>query len=204
MKKIYCVIAIGAALCGSVQADELSDAWVIKAGVHVVDPKSNNGTIVNGAYKVDAGPGTEPTITGEYLFAPGWGVEVLAALPFQHEIKLNGTKAATVKELPPVLSVQYHFNPSGTVSPFVGAGVNYTLFFNEHEKGPLAGTKLGLSNSWGPALHAGLDFNLDRNWLITVDARWIGISSDVKVNGAKLGSVDIDPLVYGVAVGYRF
>jgi len=203
MKRLFLALALGAAVCNA-YADDATDTWIIKAGVHVVDPKSNNGTIAGGAYRVDASSGTEPTITGEYLFRPSWGVELLAALPFQHDIKLNGTKAATVKELPPVLSLQYHFNEAGTVSPFVGAGINYTLFFNEHTKGPLAGNSLHLSDSFGPALHAGVDFHIDRNWLVTLDARWIGISSDVKLNGAKLGSVDIDPLVYGVAIGYRF
>jgi outer membrane protein len=204
MKKMMLAATLGIACYGNVFADEPGDTWIVKVGAHVVDPKSNNGTIAAGAYKVDVGSGTEATITGEYLFAPNWGVELLAALPFSHDIKLNGAKAATVKELPPTASVQYHFNASGVVSPFIGAGVNYTLFFNEHEKGPLTGTNLSLSNSWGPALHAGIDFNIDRNWLITVDARWIGISTDVKVNGTKLGSVDIDPLVYGFAIGYRF
>lgn len=202
MKKTMLAVAFGIVFCGPTLADE--PVWTVKVGAHVVDPKSNNGTIAAGAYKVDAGSSTEATITGEYVFAPSWGVELLAALPFQHDIKINGTKAATSKELPPTLSVQYHFNSGRTVSPFVGAGVNYTLFFNEHEVGPLAGTKLSLSNSWGPALHAGVDFNIDHNWLVTLDARWIGISTDVTVNGAKLGKVDIDPLVYGVAVGYRF
>ena len=193
------LLATGAA----VHAEE-AGSWVVKAGVHSVDPTSNNGSLADGAMKADAGSDTEPTITGEYFVTPNFGVELLASLPWEHEIRLNGAKAATVKQLPPTLSAQWHFNPGGTVSPFVGAGLNYTIFYNERTTGPLAGANLNVSNTLGPALHGGVDFRLDERWLVTVDARWIKIGPDVKVNGAKVGSIDIDPIVYGVAVGYRF
>jgi len=188
---------------GAARADDASE-WIVKVGVHSVDPKSNNGTLAGGALKADVGSDVRPTITAEYLVAPQWGIEVLASLPWQHDVKLNGVKAATTKQLPPTVSVQYHFNSGGQISPFVGLGLNYTIFFSEHSTGPLAGTKLSLDNTLGPALHGGVDFRLNERWLITADARWIRIDPQASVNGAKVGKVHIDPLVYGVAVGYRF
>ena len=188
---------------GAARADDASE-WIVKVGVHSVDPKSNNGTLAGGALKADVGSDVRPTITAEYLVAPQWGIEVLASLPWQHDVKLNGVKAATTKQLPPTVSVQYHFNSGGQISPFVGLGLNYTIFFSEHTTGPLAGTKLSLDNTLGPALHGGVDFRLNERWLITADARWIRIDPQASVNGAKVGKVHIDPLVYGVAVGYRF
>ena len=156
--RAYLVTAIAAAaLLGANVAHAADDDWIVKVGVHTVDPKSNNGTLANGALKADAGSDTEPTITAEYLFAPNWGVEVLASWPWEHQVKLNGAKAVTTKQLPPTVSAQYHFNAGGGISPFVGLGVNYTLFYNEHTSGPLAGTKVGLGNSIGPALHGGVD-----------------------------------------------
>lgn len=203
--RAYLVTAIAAAaLLGANVAHAADDNWIVKVGVHTVDPKSNNGTLANGALKADAGSDTEPTITAEYLFAPNWGVEVLASWPWEHQVKLNGAKAVTTKQLPPTVSAQYHFNAGGGISPFVGLGVNYTLFYNEHTSGPLAGTKVGLGNSIGPALHGGVDFRAGDRWLVTLDARWISIDTDVKVNGSKVGTVHIDPLVYGIAVGYTF
>lgn len=203
--RAYLVTAIAAAaLLGANGAHAADDNWIVKVGVHTVDPKSNNGTLANGALKADAGSDTEPTITAEYLFAPNWGVEVLASWPWEHQVKLNGAKAVTTKQLPPTVSAQYHFNAGGGISPFVGLGVNYTLFYNEHTSGPLAGTKVGLGNSIGPALHGGVDFRAGDRWLVTLDARWISIDTDVKVNGSKVGTVHIDPLVYGIAVGYTF
>jgi len=197
---LLCALAFGAAVA---HADE-SDHWVVKVGVHNVDPKSDNGSLVNGALKTEVGSNVRPTITAEYLFDANWGIEALAAVPFEHDVKLNGVQSATTKHLPPTVNVQYHFNPSGSVSPFVGVGLNYTYFFSEHTTGPLAGTKLSLSNTWGAAVHGGVDFRINDRWLFTLDARWIGIEPDASVNGVKVGTVHIDPFVYGVAVGYRF
>lgn len=197
---IACTLMFGAAVA---HADEAGD-WVFKVGVAEADPKSDNASFDNGALQVDVGSAAQLSLTGEYLFTPNWGMELLASIPFEHDIKINGTTAARVKQLPPTLSVQYHFNPGGSVSPFVGLGLNYTIFFNEHTTGPLAGTDLSLGSSLGPALHAGLDFRLNDRWLITGDIRWMHMSTDAKVNGVKLGTVDIDPFVYGLAIGYRF
>ena len=199
------VSAIALALVASAPLVHAQDSdWIVKVGVHTVDPKSDNGTLAGGTLKSDVGSDVKPTITAEYLLAPEWGVEVLASLPWKHDVKLNGVLAATTKQLPPTVSVQYHFNPAGKVSPFVGLGLNYTIFFSEHTTGPLAGTKLSLDNSLGVAAHGGIDFRIDERWLVTLDARWIKIGTDSKVNGTKVGTVNIDPFAYGIAVGYRF
>ncbi len=200
------MLALAACLAGfavTSQAAE-SGSWVLKVGVHQVSPKSDNGRLAGGALKADVGDDAKPTISLEYFVTPNWGIEVLGALPFEHAVKLNGARAADVKQLPPTVSVQYHFMPDQQFSPFVGVGLNVTRFFSVKEKGPLAGTRLDLSDSWGPAVHAGIDVNFNANWLFTADVRWIGIETDAKVNGAKVGTVKIDPLVYGIAIGYRF
>ncbi|HEY0179100.1 MAG TPA: OmpW family outer membrane protein [Dokdonella sp.] len=185
-------------------ADDDFGNWEVKFGAHDVAPKSDNGRLAGGALKADVDDAWSPTVSLEYFFTRNLGLEVLAALPFEHDVKLNGAKAATVKELPPTVSLQWHFMPGAKVDPFVGVGVNYTRFFSIDEKRPLRGSKLDLEDSWGVAAHAGIDFALAERWTLTVDARWVDISSDVKVDGEKVGSVDIDPFVYGVAIGYRF
>lgn len=197
-------LAAALALAGVGRAHAADGNWVVKIGAHVVTPKSNNGTLANGAFKVDVGNDTQPTFTAEYLFTPHLGLELLASTPFRHTVRLNGVKAATFKQLPPTLSLQYHFNPDGAVSPFVGAGVNYTFVFNERTTGPLAGATLRVGNSFDVAAHAGVDFRINPQWLFTVDARWIKLDAKAKVNGTDVGTVKVDPLVYGVALGYRF
>ncbi len=179
--------------------------WTISAGVHQVAPKSNNGSLAGGTLKVDVDSDIKPTITGEYFIADNLGIEVLAALPFKHDISINGLgRVGSTKHLPPVVSLQYHFNSTGKVSPFVGAGLNYTTFFSEDTTGALAGSKLKLDDSWGLAAHAGVDFAIGEKGALRVDLRWIDIDSKVKLNGEKIGTVNIDPLAYGVSYVFKF
>ncbi len=184
--------------------------WTLGVGVHAVDPKSDAGDL-NGAAlglgalstKVDSD--VKPTVTFEYFVADNVGIEVLAALPFKHEVSIDGVgKVGETKQLPPVVSLQYHFANSSKVTPFVGLGVNYTKFFSTDSKGALAGTKLKLEDSWGLAAHAGLDFALSEKGALRVDLRWADIDSKVKVNGNTLGTAKVDPLVYGMAYVFKF
>ncbi len=179
--------------------------WTLSAGVHQVAPKSNNGSLAGGTLKVDVDSDIKPTITGEYFIADNLGIEVLAALPFKHDISIDGLgRVGSTKHLPPVVSLQYHFNSAGKVSPFIGAGLNYTTFFSEDTTGALAGSKLKLQDSWGLAAHAGMDFAIGDRGALRVDLRWIDIDSKVKLNGEKIGTVNIDPLAYGVSYVFKF
>ena len=179
--------------------------WTLGVGVHNVDPKSSAGDLNGSALGLGALPtkvdsSVRPTVTFEYFVANNVGVEVLAALPFQHDVSIDGVgTVGRTKQLPPVVSLQYHFANSSKVTPFVGLGVNYTKFFSTDSKGALAGTRLKLEDSWGLAAHAGLDFALTKKDALRVDLRWADIDTKVKVNGNKLGTANIDPLVYGVA-----
>jgi len=201
-----------AAAVGSLPAlAQSAGNWTLGVGVHAVDPKSNGGNL--DATALGLGPlpttridtDTRPTITGEYFIRDNLGIEVLAALPFQHDISIDGVgRVGSSKHLPPVVSLQYHFNSASKISPFIGLGVNYTRFFEERTQGALAGTKLALDASWGLAGHAGVDIQLNPRYALRVDARYIDISSDVRVNGIKVGKADIDPLVYGAALVAKF
>ena len=90
------------------------------------------------------------------------------------------------------------------VSPVLGVGLNYTTFFSEDTRGALDGTSLKLGDSWGLAAHAGLDFRVSEKAAIRVDVRWIDIDSGVRVDGARMGTANIDPLVYGAAYVMKF
>ena len=178
--------------------------WTVSVGAHVVAPKSDNGSLAGGALAADVGDDWRPTITAEYFFSPNLGLEVLAALPFKHDIELNGVKAGSTKHLPPTFTLQYHFRNDSIVTPFVGAGVNYTRFFDEKTTGPIAGTDLSLKPSWGLAAHAGVDFAIGEGKWLRVDARYMDIDTTVKVDGVRVGTVNIDPMVYGAAFVWAF
>lgn len=178
--------------------------WTFSVGAHQVNPKSDNGSLAGNTLKVEVGSNVRPTVTAEYFVRDNLGIEVLASLPFQHDVDIKGFgKVGSVKHLPPTVSLQYHFG-DGKVKPFIGAGLNYTYIYGESTSGALAGSKLRLDNSWGLAAHAGVDFKVGDKGAIRVDARWIDIDSDVKLNGTNLGTVNIDPLVYGAAYVFQF
>ncbi|KGU52046.1 membrane protein [Xanthomonas phaseoli pv. phaseoli] len=179
--------------------------WTVAVGAHQVAPKSDNGSLVGGTLDVDVGKDIKPTFTAEYFVADNLGIEVLAALPFEHDIAIRGLgRVGSTKHLPPVISLQYHFNAQGTFSPFVGAGINYTRFFGTDTRGALAGSELELDDSWGLALHAGVDYTLSDRGALRVNLRWIDIDPQARLDGNHIGTVNIDPLVYGVAYVHRF
>ena len=178
--------------------------WTIAIGAHQVNPKSDNGSLVGGTLDVEVGSDVKPTITAEYFIRDNLGIEVLASWPFEHDIDIVGVgRVGSTKHLPPTVSLQYHFG-EGTVKPFVGLGVNYTLFLSEDTEGALSGADLELDDSFGLAAHAGIDFEVGEKGAIRIDARWIDIDTDVKLNGTDIGTVEIDPLVYGLAYVFKF
>jgi outer membrane protein len=179
--------------------------WAFTVGAHQVNPKSDNGSLAGGALPLDVDSDAKPTVTAEYFIRDNLGIEVLAAWPFEHDIAVEGLgRVGSTKQLPPTVSLQYHFNSGGRVSPFLGAGLNYTMFFSEDTSGALAGSDLSLDDSWGVAAHAGIDFAVGERGAIRLDVRWIDIDSDVELDGARLGTANIDPLVYGVAWRFDF
>lgn len=198
-------LALALALATAPSLAQDAGRWTLGIGAHNVAPKSGNGTLTAtplGNLEMDVGSSARPTITAEYFIRDNLGIEVLAALPFQHDIGVVGVgKVGSTRQLPPTVSLQYHFG-EGKVRPFLGLGLNYTTFFDTDSQGAIAGADLDLSDSWGLAGHAGIDFQLGEKGAIRIDYRMIDIDTRVKLNGANLGTrntVNIDPSVYGIA-----
>ena len=210
MNTLRIALAATLALAATPALAQSAGSWTVGIGAHNVAPKSDNGTLTAtplGNLGMDVGSNARPTITAEYFLKDNLGLEVLAALPFQHDINVAGVgKVGSTKHLPPTVSLQYHFG-QGKVKPFVGIGLNYTTFFSTKSEGAIAGTNLDLSDSWGLAAHLGVDFKVGEKGAIRIDYRKIDIDTKVKLNGANLGTkntVNIDPSVYGVAYVFAF
>ena len=193
LKSVPALVAAALALTSGAAQAAAGD-WLIRAGVHNVDPKSNNHPVV----KADDAPSV--TISGSYFLTENVAVEVLGAYPFTHDVllKSDGSKAGEITQLPPTLSLQYHFAPDAKVRPYVGAGLNYTFFYDEKTTGALTGTKLSLDNSFGLTAEVGVDIALNDDGAVNLNARWFDIDSDARLDGADLGTVEVDPLVYGI------
>ncbi len=208
------VIAATLAVPLSLQAYEKGD-WLVRVGATNVTPNEDSGNVFVGGTDLGAGvsvdASTQLGINVAYFIKPKWAIELLAATPFSHDIELTGTKLVNAKQLPPSLTVNYFFrDPSAAFHPYIGAGLNYTLFFDDSftEANRAAGfDDIDLDSSFGVTFQAGLDYMIDDNWMFNASVRWIDIDTDAtfNLNGAP-GSVavDIDPFVYTVSLGYRF
>ncbi|WP_289048001.1 OmpW family outer membrane protein [uncultured Psychrobacter sp.] len=207
MKLQSLVLAAATALTMTTAFAVPAGTWSIAAGAHYVDPKSDNGTLADGAFSVEVDDDIRPTISGEYFIANNVGIELLAAIPFHHDITLTGADGKPVdgktQHLPPTLSLQYHFdgyNMPMNLKPFVGVGVNYTTFFEEK----VALGDLELDDSVGVAGHIGLDIPFAPTEAFRIDARYMDIKTDAKLDGNDIGEVDISPWVYGIAFVKQF
>jgi len=157
-----------------------------------------------------------PELDLTYMATKNIGIElILATSP--HDLDVTGAlsalnKGADVWLLPPTLLVQYHFLPKGSIRPYVGAGVNYTITYSEDASASLeaalgGSTEIDSGNSWGWAVQAGVDIDLDDRWFVNLDVKYIAISVDTTITtGAvvRQTGVDINPVIVGFGVGYRF
>jgi outer membrane protein len=204
---------------------------LLRAGAITVDPNTDSSSV-----KVDQGPlsgadlGGEATLSSDtqlglnfaYMITDHFGIELLAATPFEHDVKLKGTalsaangKLGSFNQLPPTLSLVYYpLDPKSAFQPYVGAGVNYTWMYDEHlssEARANGFSNFKTENSWGVAWQVGADYMLTDNILFNAQMRYIDIDTRATVENNAIApgtrarvNVDADPFIYMVGLGYKF
>lgn len=195
------------------------DRWIVRARAIHISPDDSSGDIsVAGTPVLGSGVGvdedTVPEIDITYMITRHIGLELILATS-THTVTARGSLGALGRVidsevLPPTLTLQYHFNPEGTIRPYAGIGINYTKFYDEKVQGPLdiSGSDIHLDSSWGLAAQLGVDFMLDNSWFINADIKYIKIDSTASFTDTAFGNVevdvDIDPIVVGLGFGKRF
>jgi outer membrane protein len=228
--KYTAIAAFAAALLGcaplSAQAADLPTAkapifiaaapspWMVRVrGLAVLPQESTRSVVVGGVPltdKISVSDTVIPELDISYFFTPNFAAElVLGTTPHNLTIKgpvTNHLALGRVWLLPPTLTLQYHFTQFGAFKPYVGAGVNYTVFYGEKSKS--AFTSLDVKDQFGFALQAGMDYMLDQHWGLNIDVKKLWLRPDAK---AVLGGstpvkakVNLDPWLVGVGVTYRF
>ncbi|WP_404340680.1 OmpW family protein [Pseudoalteromonas mariniglutinosa] len=192
----------------------------VNLGAINVNP-DNSGSIINEAPTLGlrGDSNTQLGITIDYAFNDQWVLELVAATPFAHDVEgtggLAGNKIADIKHLPPSLFAQYHFfDSSSEFRPFIGAGINYTTFFDEQPSAALKATlgtdnvEVKLDDSFGFAAQAGFNYMLNEQWGLHAMLSWMDIDTDATVyaNGqqALTATVELDPMVAMLGVKYKF
>lgn len=173
-------------------------------GYDSVQPQSGNGTLA-GTFKTDINNDARPTLTLGYRFNSAWSAEAwLPITKFKHEVKLSGMPSADIKHMPFLVTAQYHFMAGSRVQPFVGLGYGWVSVSDERTKGPIAGTNLNVGNDNGITAQLGVDLFASDHVFVRADARYFNWKSKVKLNGADIGQVSVNPWILGVGVGYQF
>ncbi len=143
-----------------------------------------------------------PELDLTYMIRDYLGVELILGTS-RHQLSSNLGNLGGVNVLPPTLLLQYHFNHAGRIRPYVGAGLNYTLFYNNGLNA--GGQPISITNhSFGPALQAGVDVQVTKSLFVNADIKKIWMHTDATLGGQSLGRLNIDPVVVGFGVGMRF
>jgi len=208
MKKVLTLAVLAALGSSSVfagQGDILARFRVIN-----VDPDTKVDQALSTLH-VDANSQTVPELDFTYMITNNIGAELILGTS-RHKVTSSLGDLGKVSALPPTLTLQYHFNPEGKIRPYVGAGVNYTRFYDVdlNQVTPLSVDK----NSWGWALQVGTDVAINKDWFVNFDVKKLQMKTDVtSVNavpalgvaaGQNLGTLKLDPWVFGVGIGTKF
>lgn len=206
MKRLLLSAIATSLLVAAPAAAEQGD-WLIRLrGLHVMPNESATIDPIGGDVDIDTS--IVPELDISYFIQDNWAVELILGVT-PHDVSAVGTSVGNVDLgdvtlLPPTLTLQYHFNPEGKVRPYLGAGVNYTTFFNEDLPNGSALSTIDYDDSFGLAAQAGLDYALENGWLVNFDVKYIDINTDVLIDGAISADVDIDPVIFGIGIGRTF
>ena len=231
----FVLVAIGLLAFAALSANANEPGtWTMYMGVGTVEPDSKgiSTTIPDGelgditvGFKVDSATGVPFGIT--YMLDENWAIDVLAALPFNHDImatvdlpgESGSMKIGEFDQLPPTVSVQYHFTTEGNFDPYVGLGLNYTIFSGEKMVPSMVEegfNEIYIDNSLGVAAQVGGHWEFNENWVFGFDVRYIEIDGDATLLGTAfdplgqtlvavdLPVIEVDPWVYSLHVGYHF
>ncbi len=201
MKKAICTLAVLTALTSAQAFAHKEGDFIIRAGLASVVPNDDSDELAPGV-KLEVDSNTQIGLTFGYMFTDNISFEVLAATPFSHDIATTGgPDIAETKHLPPTFMVQYYFGTAESdFRPYVGAGLNYTIFFDEK----IDGGTLSLDDSFGLAANVGLDYMLNDDWFVNASVWYADIDTEATINGSTKVDVDIDPWVFMISGGYKF
>ena len=207
MKKLISLGILALVLAPAARAADEGSLMVRLRGVHLGMADKSEAIPALGvpANAIHVSDKTIPEVDITYFFGKSVAAELVLTYPQSLDVELGGTKIGSFKALPPVLTLQYHFNPGGTFRPYVGFGANLTLISNVEIAVPGVGPLSIASSSVGLAGQAGFDVKVDDRLFVNVDVKYVGLGSDVTLaSGQKVSTVRLDPWLVGVGLGYRF
>ena len=191
--------------------------WLVRLRGIMVAPTGSSGGITPmfPASTVDINTKVVPELDFTYMFTDNIGAELILATSKHTATGASGALAGqpllSTWVLPPTLTLQYHFMPKSAVRPYVGAGINYTIYYSESASSfvdsALGATDVSLSSSFGWAIQAGFDIDVSPKVFLNFDVKYIDMGTTATLTtGAIVNQVDVDinPIVAGIGLGMRF
>ena len=205
MKKLALALLAGAAFAPAVSMADAGDVLVRVRGLYIAPEVSTSQTASDLGLNVKQAMTPELDLT--YMFTKNIGAELILGTA-KHDIKFAGDNLGSTWILPPTLTLQYHFMPDADFRPYVGAGINYTRFYNTNFKTAEALTGADSvnikKNSWGGALQIGADYAINKNVFVNLDVKKVWMDTKLQVNGEDAGKIKINPWIIGVGIGTKF
>lgn len=205
------LLAVFALACGvAAQAQD----HIVKLGPIRYDTHSKTSGIhgigIPPGADAETGDATTLLFTYERMLRPNLGIELVVGVPPRVKARATGSVAflgddvLSAKNVAPTLLVNWHLGGTGdTWRPYLGIGVNYTRFTGIRSR---LAPQVDMSDSWGPAVQAGVDYALNRQWGLYASIAALKVKSDVVAVGSTVLTTTIDfrPTTYAFGASYRF
>lgn len=205
VSKISTALMAAAMVAVPLQAEE--GDWLVRLrGIHVSPSESATITPIGGTASIDTA--TVPELDISYFLTNNIAIELILATT-KHSPSAIGTLVGDVPLgsvflLPPTVTFQYHPMAGEKFSPYVGAGINYTIFYKE-ESPTVTVTDIDYANKFGFAVQFGADYSINSEWFLNVDVKKIWLKTDISMNAGTINAdVKINPWIFGLGFGKRF
>lgn len=226
MKKLFIV---GCLLAGTLSVfSQKNNEWRVRVrGLAIAPQESANISIIGGDISISTA--YIPELDFTYFFTKHIAAELILGTS-KHTVHTKGSDLSAIGGptaadvdlgkvwlLPPTLTLQYHLPMTCGLKPYIGAGVNYTIFYNK-SAGPVV-KDISYDNKFGFATQLGLDYDISSKLFLNIDLKKIFLSTDATVNASNLtpsahpelntvlGNIGahtkINPWVIGIGIGYK-
>jgi len=205
MRNALKLAALGLAISAAfpVMAQQAEGSWLVRGRAVYLDFDNGQSKTVK-TLDIQADDRWIPEVDITYFFTKNIATELVLTWPQNVDVRSGALSRniGTVQALPPSLLVQYHFTDLGAFKPYIGAGLNYTYFF-KRDNFDVANASIE-RDSWGLVGQLGFDVAINKNWSVNLDVKYVQMSTDVYSGSTKIGKLDLDPVTWGLGVGYRF
>jgi outer membrane protein len=203
----------------SLASAQSAGTWMARVGVTTIAPQVTSGDLSPPAFtgtKSNVLSATQLSGGITYMLTDNVSLDVPLALPFKHDLEGAGAiqgvgKIGEVKSLPLTAVVQYRFlEANAKFRPYVGLGATYAKFYHAQGTATLSAltggtpTTLSVQSKMAATSELGATFAIDDKWFVNGFVSKTFLKNTTTLSTGQTLAMTLDPLAYGVCVGYKF